>query len=231
MKNNPIFFRENYTFHDSIELYSEEVEHLRSIRLDKEEKIIEFRDGKGNSHLYQFEFKKWKGERIQSIENVVQNYDFSLATALPKSQKLDLILQKGTELGVSCFHLVTFMQSDRKEINEGRCQKIIKASASQSRRHTLPEILIYNNLKDFLEKNPGSFYLHPYSNESISQLNDFNLIPVIGPEGGFREEEIKLFTEFECNGYNLGRNILRIETATIYISSVIHYERLRKKND
>jgi RsmE family RNA methyltransferase len=65
----------------------------------------------------------------------------------------------------------------------------------------------------------------------ITQNSDYSLIPVIGPEGGFREEEINLFTEYKCPGYNLGDNIFRIETAALYITSIAQYHKLRIKYD
>ena len=146
MKKNPIFFRKNYKFLDSIKLNQEELEHLRSLRLDREDKYVEFRDGNGNSYLYFISSKKDAGELVESSENVVRDLGITLACALPKSQKLDLILQKGTELGVSNFHLITFLQSDRKEINEERAQKIILSAVSQSRRHSIPSLNIHNSL-------------------------------------------------------------------------------------
>jgi 16S rRNA (uracil1498-N3)-methyltransferase len=231
MKKNPIFFRKNYKFLDSIKLNQEELEHLRTIRLDREDKYVEFRDGNGNSYLYFISSKKDAGELVESSENVIRDLGITLACALPKSQKLDLILQKGTELGVSNFHLITFLQSDRKEINEERAQKIILSAVSQSRRHSIPSLNIHNSLKSYLDTQPNSFYLHPYSHPRITSLSNFSLNPVIGPEGGFREEEINLFTEYNCSGYNLGENILRIETAAIYITSLIQYEKLRTQND
>lgn len=231
MKKNPIFFRKNHTFLDSIKLNQEELEHLRSLRLDREDKQVEFRDGNGNSYIYFISSKKDTGNLIESSKNVVRDLEIGLACALPKSQKLDFILQKGTELGVTNFHLITFLQSDRKEVNEERAQKIILAAVGQSRRHSIPSLNIHNSLQSYLDTQPNSFYLHPYSHPKITSLSNFSLNPVIGPEGGFREEEINLFTEYNCSGYNLGENILRIETAAIYITSLIQYEKLRTQND
>lgn len=231
MKKNPVFFRKNFTFIDSIKLNQEELEHLRSLRLDRDDKHLEFRDGNGNSYIYYILSKKDTGDLVESFQNVVQDLEISIACALPKSQKLDLILQKGTELGVSNFHLITFLQSDRKEINVERAQKIILSAVCQSRRHSIPTLNIHNSLKSFLETQPNSIYLHPYSNTEITTLSNFTMIPVIGPEGGFREEEINLFTEYNCSGYNLGENILRIETAAIYITSLMQYAKLRTQND
>jgi 16S rRNA (uracil1498-N3)-methyltransferase len=231
MKRNPIFFRPNFIKSDAIKLTLDEWDHLRSLRLDKEDKQIEIRDGLGNSFIYEIGFKKDTGTYLESSKNVVHDLKIEIATALPKSQKLDFLLQKGTELGVTAFHLVTFLQSDRKELNEERALKIISLAASQSRRHSLPSLHVYSSLKEYLIKCPNSFYLHPYTNQSLPHNLDPTLLPVIGPEGGFREEEINLFTEYKCPGYYLGENILRIETAALYMTSIIQYNKLRNKND
>jgi 16S rRNA (uracil1498-N3)-methyltransferase len=231
MKKNPIFFRKNFTFIDSIEVNQEEIEHLKSLRLDREDKQVEFRDGLGNSFIYYIPSKKTIGTLVEKYHNVVRDYSISLACALPKSQKLDFILQKGTEIGISDFHFITFMQSDRKELNETRANKVILSASTQSRRQSIPSLHIYNSLKAYLDIHPKSFFLHPYSTERVTSLRNFSLNPIIGPEGGFREEEINLFTEYNCPGYNLGENILRIETAAVYITSLIQYEKLRTQND
>lgn len=231
MKKLPIFFRLNFSYGSTIHLTQEELEHLRSLRLDRVEKEIEFRDGRGNSFHYIFGAKKESGTLLESKSELLTEKEFSIGLALPKSQKLDWILQKGTELGITKFHLITFLQSDRKELNENRAKKIVMGASSQSRRHTVPDILVYGTLREFLDKNLDIFYLHPNSENSLNNLNSITSIPVVGPEGGFRDEEIKLFTERNSRGYTLGRNILRIETASLYIASILKFERIRKEYD
>ncbi|MCP5512862.1 MAG: RsmE family RNA methyltransferase, partial [Leptospiraceae bacterium] len=70
---------------------------------------------------------------------------------------------------------------------------------------------------------PDSFYFDPAS--PIPWKTELTGIstPILGPEGGFREEEIKMFTEFDRKGYNLGDTIMRIETAALYSLSVLQY--------
>ena len=58
------------------------------------------------------------------------------------------------------------------------------------------------------------------ANQSLSQNSDWELIPVIGPEGGFRKEEIELLENTKAKSFSIGKNILRIETAHIYMTSI-----------
>lgn len=231
MKRNPIFFRLNYSFQKNIELNADELEHLRSLRLDKDEKLVEYRDGRGSSYIYEVGYKKKNGELREKIVNSIEMKDFPIASALPKAQKLDFVLQKCTEIGVTKFHFIILFQSDRKELNETRAGKILQSAAAQSGRHTIPEISVYNSLEEFLNFQSNVFYLHPYAEKSIANLKAFTYIPVIGPEGGFREEEIKLFTEKNLEGYTFGKNILRLETAVLSIASILQYERIRMEYD
>jgi len=132
---------------------------------------------------------------------------------------------------VTKFHFIIFFQSDRKDFNETRAGKILQGAAAQSGRHTIPQISVYNSLEEFLKLESNVFFLHPYAEKSIAKLNRFTHIPVIGPEGGFRDEEIKLFTEKNLEGYTFGKNILRLETAVLGIASILQYERIRMEND
>jgi 16S rRNA (uracil1498-N3)-methyltransferase len=188
--------------------------------IDKE---IEFRNGNGLSAVYSIKANSILGKKISEEHQILDERGFSLAMALPKAGKLDLILQKATELGIKSFHFIIFMQSERKEFNLLRCEKIIHLACGQSRRHSIPSLHLYPSLKNFLESFPKSIYFHPSEPTRWDVFEDTDHIPILGPEGGFRAEEIKLLKDMNQKGYNLGKNILRIETAAIYVSSLLHY--------
>jgi 16S rRNA (uracil1498-N3)-methyltransferase len=75
--------------------------------------------------------------------------------------------------------------------------------------------------KEYLEKCPNSFYLHPYTNLDITQNVDYSLIPVIGPEGGFSEKEIQFAINQGFQPISLGPSILRTETAVAVALSMV----------
>lgn len=215
-----IFFREDFRFGEKIDLTKEEIEHLRSLRLNDSEKEIEFRDGNGNSYFYQFEPKQKTGNLIEKKTHFIQKFNLAIAQAIPKSHRLEFLLQKTTELGIDHLYFINFFQSDRKEINLERCNKILLEACIQSKRHTVPKIKIYSSLEKFINEHPNSFYLNPESNIKISEMEDWNLIPIIGPEGGFRKEELELMEKKNLKQFQLGETILKIETASIYLTSL-----------
>ncbi len=215
-----IFFRENFQFSEKIDLTKDEIEHLRSLRLNEVEKEIEYRDGNGNSYFYSFSSKQKTGSLIDKKNFQIQKLNLSIASAIPKSHRLEFLLQKTTELGIDNLYFINFFQSDRKEINLERCKKILLEACIQSKRHTIPEIKIYSSLEKFILEHPNSFYLNPEANEKISEIEDWNLIPIIGPEGGFRKEEVDLMEKNNLKQFKLGETILKIETACIYLTSL-----------
>lgn len=170
------------------------------------------------------------------------NTHLTLYVALLKGKKLDLVLQKGTELGVSRF--VPFL-SQRSIINSlkklgdakmDRWESIIREAAEQSGRGRLPELsdpqlfevaLCEARSTEALsliawEKAGGKSLkecLCGTSGERPTRLNLF-----IGPEGGFEEQEIVIAETYGLLPITLGPRILRAETASIAAVSAILYE-------
>ncbi|MBP9886603.1 MAG: 16S rRNA (uracil(1498)-N(3))-methyltransferase [Leptospiraceae bacterium] len=215
-----LFFRPNETFQNEITLTKEEIEHLRSLRLNEIEKEIEVRDGNGNSYFFQVGQKSKTGKLIEKRNFEIPTTQNKIASAIPKAQRLDFLLQKSTEIGITDFYFINFFQSERRDLNIERCNKIILEACSQSKRHSIPNIKLYNSLEKFILEHQNLLLLNPMANQSLSQNSDWELIPVIGPEGGFRKEEIELLENTKAKSFSIGKNILRIETAHIYMTSI-----------
>ncbi len=218
-----IFFRLEFLFQETIILSKEELEHLRSLRLYQEDKILEFRDAKGRSFFYAVQEKSNQGHLLETKTNSMNEASFSIASAIPQNNRLDYLLQKNTELGISRFHFINFFQSERREINLERSTKIILEACIQSKRHSVPNIQLYPSLEKFLQVNPKSFFLNPKAKQDVNEIIDWEQIPIIGPEGGFREQELKTIQENNIPEFNLGSNILKIETASVYLASILKY--------
>lgn len=153
-----------------------------------------------------------------------------------KEQKLDLILQKSTELGVSEIVIAPFERSmvkydNRKEkVKLDRWQKICKEASEQSKRVDIPLVRIENSF-DFVDSMEG-LKLICSTTEKENYIKKFlknrdcydKLIVAIGPEGGISlKEEEKL----ESKGFQkttLGTQIMRVETVPIFLTSIIRYE-------
>lgn len=161
-----------------------------------------------------------------------------LAQALPKSDKMELIIQKGTEIGVSAFLPFTSERTivqlnDKKEQKRGeRWRKIAKEAAEQSHRSIIPELLPTVSFKELLRLVNQQLSLFAYENERTSTLykalenqkNPTKILLIIGPEGGFTEKEAADIQASGAISVSLGKRILRTETAGLVGAANILYE-------
>jgi 16S rRNA (uracil1498-N3)-methyltransferase len=186
----------------------------------------------------------------QVVADVVQWIDekselpisITIASGLPKGDKLEWVIQKGTELGANEFIPFTARRSvvkwDEKKAAKkiDRWQKIAKEAAEQSHRGLVPDIVSPLGFKDLIEKSQNFDYkLAAFEDESrtgetsifsatLQKMKDGeSLLLVFGPEGGLAEEEVQVLQE---NGFalcGLGPRILRTETAPLYALAAISY--------
>ncbi|CEH29605.1 16S rRNA methyltransferase [Aneurinibacillus migulanus] len=175
-------------------------------------------------------------EDLPSRELPVQ---VTIAQGLPKGDKMELVIQKGTELGAFSFCAFTSLRTvvkldDKKEKKRReRWQKIAKEAAEQSHRSRVPDIANMLTWRELLASASQFHYaLFAYEKEETATLrralsgvpSGSRVLLVIGPEGGFDEKEV---IEAETAGFvsvSLGRRILRAETAPLYALSCVSYE-------
>lgn len=166
-------------------------------------------------------------------------FHVSLFQAIPKQSKMEVIVQKCVELGV--FELIPVFTERTVVTDKGnfekkrqRWQKISAEAVKQCRRGIIPEIGRERKLKD-LEQQLKAFdlILFPYENEEKRTMKDclrnLKAVPdtialVIGPEGGFSDEEAELLCSWGAQCVSLGKTILRTETAGIAALAMIMYE-------
>jgi len=163
----------------------------------------------------------------------------TLAICLPKGDKLDLIIQKCSELGISELAVVNSERSiarldpDRVQSKLERWTKIAAEASEQSGRGRVPEIYVLpeiTELADLVESH--SLALVAWENESRSSIKNIlrknldanSIMMIIGPEGGLTEREIDQLTEAGAKPVSLGKRILRCETAAIAACAMIIYE-------
>lgn len=164
------------------------------------------------------------------------NIDVTLYQALPKSDKMDLIVQKTVELGINRIVPVLtkrcVSRPDKKSFDKKllRWQKISEEAAKQSRRGRIPKIESLLNLEDAAKDSCKSqcsmvFYeLHGKKIGDIIENIPKKISLFIGPEGGFSSDEISMLSSYNVVSATLGRRILRTETAPIAALSIIMYE-------
>lgn len=164
----------------------------------------------------------------------------SIGQGLPKREKLEWILQKGTELGAHRFipfqAARSIVKYDRKkeEKKADRWKKIVKEAAEQSHRSYLPQIDAVSSFQALLQIE-ADCKLVAYEGESQQeQPSSFfqalkgmaegeRLLVLVGPEGGWTEQEIALLEQHGYTSISLGARILRTETASQYILSAISF--------
>ena len=155
---------------------------------------------------------------------------------LVKEQKMDLILQKLTELGVSKIIPVNMERSIVKLDNKKEDKKLIrwnticKEASEQSKRNTIPIITNVINFKDIKNIDADLKLCCSVSEKDnvISNYisnNNYNSVSfVIGPEGGLSLKEENYLKENNYNLVSLGSLVFRMETACIYMASILNYE-------
>ncbi|WP_066636484.1 16S rRNA (uracil(1498)-N(3))-methyltransferase [Desulfolucanica intricata] len=163
----------------------------------------------------------------------------TLVQGLPKADKMDLIVQKGTELGLSrviplkCERSVVRLDEKKAAQRQERWQRIALEAAKQSRRAKYPVIESVSNWEEVLTALPeDALALIPWEEEyntGIKSLGNngtlFGEIYVfIGPEGGFTETEVSRAQEFGVIPVSLGPRILRTETAGLAVLTMLMYE-------
>ena len=175
----------------------------------------------------------------------VRPFRFTMKTAvicfrspIPKSDKLEHVIQKATELGV--YEIVTFPTSrcvsrpDEKSLKKKleRWQKIAASGAEQSGRGYIPQVVVLNSYAAALERAAkADKAIVFYENEHATTLHQalesgsYQSISLLsGPEGGFEESEIRQAQSAGLQVCTLGRRILRCETAPLCALSAVMYQ-------
>ncbi len=234
-----------------ISVTDEKAHYLISVlRCRKGDDLIVF-DGKGNC----LKTRILKADRREVIAEVIEKFPCNLESsvnivlvqALLKGDKMDLVIQKTTELGVKeIIPVITERGQIRDTRKVNRWRKIVEEASRQSGRSVVPVIHEVVEFKKFFSTQTSINYspVSPlteggskrcgfiFYEEGGMQLSDAvsSLVPcpsailvVIGPEGGFTKEEIDLAKEKDLIVTTLGKRILRAETAAISAVTLVQF--------
>lgn len=163
----------------------------------------------------------------------------TLFQGLPKSDKMEMVIQKMVELGayeivpVATKRCVVKLDEKKAAAKTKRWNLISESAAKQSKRGIVPKVTEPVSFKKALEMAEAmDMLLIPYeeaknmerTREILSKIKqDMTIGVFIGPEGGFSQEEVALATEYGAKAITLGKRILRTETAGMALMSVIMY--------
>lgn len=219
---------------DLVRLDDEVAFHLTKVLHSREGDPVRLVDGEGRAFLCRLEMtRKEVHARVETglAEKRETEIEIFLAQARIKKDKWEWLLQKATELGVRAIIPVLSSRTVVREFHneekmQERFEKILTEAAEQAERHRVP--MLHDPVKlEEADKIPGDLRLVCYERsegfslslvDRISALAEEEIRSVtilVGPEGGFEEEELDRLVEagFEC--VNLGPRILRAETAAI----------------
>ncbi|MBC6002315.1 Ribosomal RNA small subunit methyltransferase E [uncultured Clostridium sp.] len=220
----------------------EDVKHISKVLRCRVGEELEICDNDNNEYICEIT----NIDKSQVNLNILKRVDIKRESdlkikvyqGLPKGPKMEMILQKLTEVGVDEIILVQTKRTvvkvdDKKEDKKiERWERIIYEAAKQSKRGKIPKLRGVLSFKEALaDMKENDFNIAPYENEKTKTIKqaikgkDINNIGIfVGPEGGFEDTEINAIEEIGGQSVSLGPRILRTETASLVASSIVLYE-------
>lgn len=215
------------------ELPEEEAAHaVRVLRLEAGDEVT-LTDGKGCFYRAEISAASNKRCLVNVLETLPQEplWQGHLHLAMAPTKNMDRtewLAEKATEIG---FDELTFLNcrfSERKVIKTERIQKILVSAIKQSLKARLPKLNEMTDFNRFIRQpfNGQKFIAHCYEGEK-PLLKDIvrrgeDALVLIGPEGDFSEEEVKLAVEQGVQPISLGRSRLRTETAALVACHILN---------
>lgn len=236
------FIEQQQATGDVFSITGEDAFHIsRVLRMQIGETIL-VGDGMGWDYLCKFLDIQDKMVTVQVLEKSKCNQELPVAVtlyqAMTKGDKMELIVQKAVELGVTS--IVPFYSKrcvakwetgEKGEKKTARFQKIAFTAAKQSERGRIPQFSLPVSFSQAVaDASQKELALIPYEEETkchlrqvISEKPVLSASVLIGPEGGFEKEEVLQAKSAGILPVSLGRRILRTETAGLFVLSALSY--------
>ena len=214
-------------------LEGQEFHHFLHVMRNVPGNEIELVDGQGKLAEAKVEAieKKHASLKILTItESPAPSYAIILAQAIPKFNRLEFILEKGTELGMTEIWLFPSARSEKKSFSANQLERmdaIIISAMKQCGRLYRPSILIRPPLVQWPKPTLECFYgdIEPTASSFFTRWQSAKpsqgVVFFIGPEGGFSTEEVQTLQTLGATGVKLHQNILRTDTAALSALSLI----------
>jgi len=210
----------------------EESRHCVKVLRKKTGDLIHITDGKGvfyQAQLTELNPRKCLFKVLSSESSKKNNYNIHIAIAPTKhSDRIEWFVEKAVEIGVDKISFIQTSYSERKTINLDRIRKKAVSAMKQSVRSFLPELESMEKLSFFLNSEMGSHkyiaHLEGETTESLEHLaNPGNCyLILVGPEGGFSDEEISMVKNKQFKVVKIGDHRLRTETAGIVACTILN---------
>lgn len=225
---------------DLVRLDQEESGHCVRVLRHRAGDEVSVIDGRGN--LYGCRLidadQKAAVARIESRTEGFGTHPYNLTIAVCPTKNTDRIewfAEKATEIGVDTIAPVIGEHSERKVFKTDRIKRIVLSAAKQSLKGAIPDVLDSVSVKDFIESSDnealklicycfeGEIMRISIKEELMKNSDNRNVIVLIGPEGDFSENEVKLALEHGWRPVHLGPSRLRTETAALTAVSAVYF--------
>lgn len=226
-----------------VTIENEDVNHIKNVLRLKCGEKVRISSNSGENYFGEIDTLADRMVLVRILEEHAADTELPnkiyLFQGLPKSDKLELIIQKAVELGaceiipVAMKNCVVKLDEKKASAKQTRWQEIAKSAAKQSKRSVIPAVRRPLSYGEALEAAAAlDVRLVPYENErgmaatkeAVEAVRPGQSIGIfIGPEGGFAEDEIALAKGRGMQLVSLGRRILRTETAGLAMLSILMY--------
>lgn len=204
-------------------------------RLKASDRVIVF-NGNGNEYEGYFKILA-KNEAVIVIDKEIKventiDAELHIFQSIIKKDNFELVVEKCTEIGVFAFHPLISDRTEKKDINIERLNKIVKEAAEQSGKTKLPEIFNPESLDKAISNFDGEIFVLDFDGDNLLETIYHEVEPrgkgkigiLIGPEGGWSDNERIWFEEKGIRSVSFGPQILRAETAAIVVSALILFK-------
>ncbi|HGG7837368.1 16S rRNA (uracil(1498)-N(3))-methyltransferase [Neisseria meningitidis] len=220
---------ENLSVGQTVALPDNIVRHLNVLRVRPNENITLF-DGKGKAHAARLSFlEKRRAEAEILHEDTTDNespLNITLIQSISSGDRMDFTLQKSVELGVTAIQpviserCIVRLDGERAAKRLARWQEIVISACEQSGRNTVPPVLPIIGYREALDKMPSESTKLIMSINRARKLGDIHhpsgaIVFMVGPEGGWTEQEEQQAFDAGFQAVTLGKRILRTETAAL----------------
>ena len=222
-----IYLDVELTLHALVDIDAEQARYLRQVmRLQAGDMITVF-NGHGGEYIAELTSLSKSSGQCQLVEFMDIQRELPcrvhIIQAANRSEKIETVLQKATEMGASSFQIVNSERAtlnlpiNKREKRLQRWQKIIMEAAEQSERTAMPSVAWYDKLNQ-VSQYGQCFVLHPREarmwqdiRSDLLQLKDITL--AVGPEGGWTNQELDYFQSQGFQPLCFGARVMRTETA------------------
>ncbi len=213
-----------------IEVQGDEARHLTRVRRVGVGAVVEVFDGQGLARVAEVVEVSKDRVRLQPkgppLPDRVEKVSILLATAVPKGDRFDWLIEKATEIGVSSVVPILTERSvvDPRSAKLDRLRRVIVEAAKQCGRNrlmTLAEPVRWHDFVRSASTDACKLIAHPGGRPFVDwpRPKASTVVVAIGPEGGFREAEVELALASDWISVTLGATLLRIETAALVASA------------